>query len=153
MNDAAEAYALPDPLDAEFARVRDVWRSLLRGGAEMPFWDDLKLASLGDDADRSMLIDVFEHPRRFRFNFIGRSVAARLGKRPLAGIFMDKVEPAEALDHLEAQCATTVERRAPTFYRHDAASPAQGYERLLLPLWGNGRVDMLLGVVGTPRAA
>lgn len=156
MNDAAEAYALPEHLNGTFTRVRDVWKGLRRGGAEMPFWDDLKLASLGDDAASSILIDVFEHPRRFRFNFVGGSVAARLGDRPLAGIFMDKIEPTELLDHLQAQCAATVERRAATFFRHSSGLPEDNYERMLLPLWGNGRIDMMLGVMvplAAPRAA
>ena len=147
MNDAAEAYALPDQLSGAFGRVRDLWKSLCRGGAEMPFWDDLKLAALGDDADCSMLIDVFEHPRRFRFNFVAASVATRLGERPLTGVFMDKIEPSQALNQLQAQCAATIERRAATFYRHLAVSPGQSYARVLLPLWGNGRIDMLLGVM------
>ncbi len=147
MNDAAEAYALPDRVEGEFARVRDIWQSLLRGNATIPFWDDLELAALGDDADSAMLIDVFEHPRRFRFNFIGRSLADRLGERPLAGVFLDKIDRTEALDHLEAQCSTTVERRAPTFYHHHGASPDHGFARMLLPMWGNGKIDMLLGVV------
>jgi hypothetical protein len=152
MNDDAEAYALPEHLSGAFARVRDAWSRLRRGGAEMPFWDDLKLSALGDDADWSLLIDVFEHPWRFRFNFIGGSVAARFGERPLAGIFMDKIEPSELLDHLQAQCAATVERRAATFRRHVAESPEHSYERMLLPLWGNGRIDMMLGVM-VPLAA
>jgi hypothetical protein len=150
MNDAAEAYALPARIEGELARVRDIWRGLLRGGATIPFWDDLQLAALGDDADKVILIDVFEHPRRFRFNFIGRSVANRLGERPVAGVFLDRLDRTEALDHLEAQCAATVEGRAPTYYRHDSRSDADRFERMMLPMWGNGRIDMLLTVVAAP---
>jgi hypothetical protein len=36
-----------------------------------------------------------------------------------------------------------VEARAPTYYR-DAEGPSS---RLLLPMWGDGRISMLLGAV------
>jgi hypothetical protein len=67
-------------------------------------------------------------------------MAARLGPE-LGGKFLDKFEPEGPFDHLEAQCATTARSRAPTFFRY--GSPP-GYARIVLPLWGNGRVQMLL---------
>jgi hypothetical protein len=47
----------------------------------------------------------------------------------------------------------SVETRAPTYYRHvlgDDGAPRQAeeYSRLMLPMWGEGHVGMLLGVVG-----
>jgi hypothetical protein len=67
-------------------------------------------------------------------------MVARLGPE-LGGKFLDKLEPQGAFDHLEAQCATTVRSRAPTYFQHGSTP---GYARIALPLWGNGRIQMLL---------
>jgi len=48
------------------------------------------------------------------------------------------------IDELTNQCRATVERRAPTYFRH-APAGGTGYSRLILPLWGNGRIEMLIG--------
>ncbi len=45
------------------------------------------------------------------------------------------------LKFLRAQASATVEARAPTFYR------GAGYARMLLPMWGDGRIGMLLGAL------
>ena len=45
----------------------------------MPFWDDLKLTSLPDLADRLMLVDAFDKPQRFRLNSVGERIRKRYG--------------------------------------------------------------------------
>jgi hypothetical protein len=55
------------------------------------------------------------------------------------------------------QCRATIERRAPTYFRHAPtgtphAESGNGYSRLILPLWGNGRTEMSLGGVVSNRA-
>jgi hypothetical protein len=140
MTDVAKAYSMPASLDPGLARIYDYWQALRRGGNDIPFWDDVKLSSLGSSADDALLVDVFESPLRFRLGPVGRSMAARLGPE-LGGKFLDKLEPQGAFDHLEAQCATTVRSRAPTYFRHGSTP---GYARIALPLWGNGRIQMLL---------
>jgi hypothetical protein len=57
------------------------------------------------------------------------------------GKFLDELESQGLFDHLEAQCAATVRSKAPTYFRH-GLMPA--YARIALPLWGNGRIEMLL---------
>jgi hypothetical protein len=52
-----------------------------------------------------------------------------------------EIDAAAALQFLVSQCSATVESRAPTYYRNDGA---EGYSRLVLPLWGYGRIGMLL---------
>jgi hypothetical protein len=47
------------------------------------------------------------------------------------------------MDRLTDQCRATIEQRAPTWFRHEAADGA-GYSRLVLPLWGNGHIEMLI---------
>jgi len=139
-------YALPARLTPQLARVHAYWGGLLRGGAQMPFWDDLKLTDLGDLADRLLLVDVFEHPARFRINEMGSELSAA----PIAGRFLDDLRLEPPLEYLASQCSATVECGAPTYFRA-AAQPAEvmtaPYGRLLLPMWGDGRIGMLLGAV------
>ena len=137
-------FALPARLPASLARVRAYWSGLLRGEARIPFWDDLKPTELPDPAERLLLIDVFERPTRFRFNSVGKEVACE----PVAGRFLDEIEPGPRLEFLASQCSATVEGCAPTFFRGTSipgGSAGEGYSRLLLPLWGDGRIGMLLG--------
>jgi hypothetical protein len=140
MSDGANAYSMPTSLEPKLASIYDYWRALRRGGNDIPFWDDVKLSALGSSADDAILVDVFDSPLRFRLGLAGRSIAARLGPE-LGGKFLDKLEPEGPFDHLEAQCATTVRSRAPSFFRHGLPP---GYARIVLPLWGNGRIQMLL---------
>jgi hypothetical protein len=138
-------YALPDRLSPDLARVQAYWSGLLRGQASMPFWDDVRLTDLPDLADRLLLIDVFEQPERFRFNTIGDGLTSEA----LAGRFLDELRLNPPFEFLASQCIATVESAECTWFRQErsAGSPlTRGYARLLLPLWGDGRVGMLLGV-------
>jgi len=131
-------YAVPSRLAPDLARVQAYWQGLLRGGAEMPFADDVNLTDLPDLADRLLLIDVFDRPERFRFNSIG----AGLAEPGLAGKFLDETLLAWPFAFLRTQCCATVESAAPTFLAQEGPRP---YARLLLPLWGEGRTGLLLG--------
>jgi hypothetical protein len=124
--------------------VRVYWRGLLRGNAKTPFWDDLRMSELGSLAEQAILLDVFERPERFRFNSIGGDV----GRKTLAGLFIDETDLTWPFEFLRSQSSATVEAAAPTLYAFSpgAGSPAgRPYRRLLLPLWGEGHVSMLLG--------
>ena len=140
MTDVANAYAMPASLEPELVPVYEYWRATRRGGNEVPFWDDVKLSSLGSSADDALLIDAFENPLRFRLGLAGRSIAARLG-RERAGKFLHELAAEGPFDHLQAQCAVAVRSRVPTYFRHGSAPV---YARIALPLWGNGRIEMLL---------
>jgi len=147
MTDSLEAYSLPPKIEPKLASIHDVWRALRRGGNEVPFSDDFQLSLLGEAAADAILIDVFETPMRFRFGLAGRSVAARLGEEA-NGRFVDELESRGPVDHLEAQCAATIRSRAPTYFQH-RSSGAKAYARIVLPFWGNGRIDMLLVAAAT----
>jgi hypothetical protein len=139
-------YAVPRGLAPDLARVQAYWKGLLRGAAEMPFWDDAKLSDLPDLAGRLFLIDVFERPDRFRFNSVGRELAGEA----VLGKFLDEVDVAAPFEFLDSQCSSTVESAAPSYFRRKpkaGSPPAAGYARLVLPMWGEGRVSMLLGAV------
>jgi hypothetical protein len=136
-------YALPAHLSPDLARVRDYWKGLLRGGAHMPFWDDAKLSDLPELSDRLFLVDVFEQPERFRFNTIGGALKGEV----LAGAFIDHADLDWPFDYLSSQASATIECAGATCYRQEAAEGARGYTRLLMPMWGEGRIGMLLAAV------
>ena len=141
MADSDVPFALPGTVEPSLARVLAYWDGLKRREAAMPFWDDVKLSSLPDLTDDLMLMDVFSRPERFRFNTIGARIAQRHGDS-VAGKFADDVDLHRPFRFLRAQCSATVEAREPTYYRDGGNS-----SRLLLPMWGDGRIGMLLGAV------
>lgn len=127
---------LPPPLE----RARAYWQGLLRGGADMPFWDDLNLQALGDLAEDCFTLDAFERPLRFRFAEIGGRLK-QSGAAHLEGVFLDEAALQPPFDYLLPQASATIEAREPTLHKASNAS------RLLLPMWGDGRIGLLLGVV------
>jgi hypothetical protein len=135
-------YPLPNTLSAPLQALLSYWQDLRRAGNEMPFWDDVKPSELPGPDGRLLLVDVFDKPERFRINTIGNELDPADGS--LRGKFIDERALAGPLEFLRSQASATVEARAPTFYRHQDA-PA--YARVLLPMWGDGRIGMLLGAV------
>ena len=149
MTRSTPPFALPDKLPLDLDRVWVYWKSLKRGENKIPFWDDLKLSSLPDLGDRLMLIDVFERPQRFRFNSVGEKIQQSYGG-DLVGKFADEIDPKNPLEFFTAQASVTIEANAPTFFTNTTTSESRrnvGDARLLLPMWGNGRIEMMLGVV------
>lgn len=134
-----DSFSLPDTLGPTLQEVLSYWKGLKRAGNSMPFWDDVKLSEL--PAGRLLLIDAFTDPDRFRINTIGKEAG---NADALRGKFIDETPLPGRLDDLQAQCSATIEARAPTFYQHD---DRPSYTRILLPMWGDGRIGMLLGAV------
>lgn len=149
MNHPVVPFFVPRTIDPDLTRVYAYWESLERGKNSMPFWDDLRISSLPDLANKLLLIDVFEMPERFRLNSIGQQVTERYGET-ITSKFIDELELRSPLEYLRSQCSATIESRVPTYYQHgtDEVRKSQGsasYSRLLLPMWGDGHIGMLLG--------
>ena len=140
MPTSSASFALPATLETDLATVHAHWTGLERADNPMPFWDDLKLSALADVKDQLFLVDAFADPQRFRFNMLGKSVTEHYG-RAVQGQFVDEVDLHAPFDDLGAQCAATIETRAPTYFA------GAGYARILLPMWGDGRIGLLLGAV------
>jgi hypothetical protein len=149
-------FSLPDELGPDLTRIQAYWNGLKRGANDIPFWDDVKFSLRSRLGRESMLIDVFENPLRFRFDLIGTDLTDWYG-RAIGNTFLDEIELHAPFNDLIQQSKATVEGCAPTYYRQagagkgDAEHP-RDYARLLLPLWGNGRIEMLLGAVVLDKA-
>jgi hypothetical protein len=155
MTRATPPFALPAQMPLDLDRVRHYWESLKRGGNNIPFWDDVKLSSLPDLEDRLMLVDTFESPQRFRFNSVGEKIRQHYGA-DLSGKFLDEIDPKIPLEFFTAQSSATIEAKVPTFFSGAAAAGSgrhRGYARLLLPMWGNGRIEMMLGIIADASKA
>jgi hypothetical protein len=151
MTDEAHGYMLPDELGPDLGRVQAYWNGLKRGANDIPFWDDVKFSLRSRLGRESMLIDVIENPLRFRFDLTGADVIGWYGAT-IGNRFLDEIDLHAPFEGLIGQCRATVENGAPTYCRQTAAGKSDpghpgGYARLLLPLWGNGRIEMLLGAV------
>ena len=153
MMGGARSYPLPVELEADLGHIQAYWNGLKRGANDIPFWDDVKMSLRSRLGREAMLIGVFEDPLRFRFDVVGTDAAKWYGGAIGTG-FLDEIDLHTPFDGLVLQCKATVESRAPTYYSQTTSGKpaAGGYARLLLPLWGNGRIEMLLGAV-VPGAA
>ena len=145
-----QPFSIPPKLPSALARLHRYWIDLRRGDNAIPFSDDVNPSALADLSNNLMLMNVFANPQRFRFSLIGQEISAKLDPNIISK-FADEFEARRPLDYFIAQASVTVEARAATFYHcesveeKDRRSPA--YSRLLLPTWGNGRIDMLVGAI------
>lgn len=148
---AAQPFPLPRKLSPALASAYRHWKALIRAENTMPFSDDISLLRHGKLAPNFLLIDVFSMPQRFRFNHLGEKTIAKFGA-DISGKFADELDLREPLNYFLAQASATVEAAAPTSYSSSPPRPNKtcrgGYSRILLPAWGNGRVDLLLGAIG-----
>ena len=130
----------PKAIKPELRRALDDWRALNRGENDMPFADDVSLANLRNS--QAFLIKAFASPLRFRFE----SADEALHNAPL-GRFIDEIPATGVLRYLLTQCCATVEAGEPTFCHFAASASAPEFSRLVLPAWGDGHIDLLLGVM------
>jgi hypothetical protein len=144
MTGSKHPFAVPATLPQSFDDVRNYWQDLRRAGNEMPFWDDVNLSALPDLSDRMILIDVFEAPQRFRINTLGKTIQAQY-EANVTTRFIDEIEAKAPFHFLAAQASVTIEARRPTFLVLTPAVDVQ-YARILLPMWGNGRIEMILAL-------
>jgi len=136
-------FAAPDTLTPGLARVRAYWEGLLRNAAPMPFWDDLVLGDLGDLERNAFTLEIFDKPERFRFGLLGQDLK-QCCAADLEGVFLGEGDLPEVFGFLLSQASATVESGLPTLHR---LGRGQNCARLLLPMWGEGRIGLLLGVV------
>jgi len=108
----------------------------------MPFSDDLRLPQLSELPGKLFVLAVFAPPERFRIEFLNAAISFP----SVTGKFLDELPPSTEFAFLRAQASATLEAAAPTLLRLSDSS-GDSFSRLLLPLWGNGQVNMLLGAL------
>jgi hypothetical protein len=143
-------FAPPRTLQRDLARALSFWEGLKRREAEIPFWDDVNLSVQPELSGRLMVIEASDEPVRFRvgFGLVGEEIKREYGG-DLGGKFLDETEVRHPLQFLVSQCSATVESHQSTYYQHAEAGGGSsrakhGYSRLVLPLWGGGRIGMLM---------
>lgn len=141
MSAAANPFPLED-IEPDLEAVRAHWTGLIRGDNNMPFWDDFAPANLPEAGKTLFLLDVmFDQPSRFRFsNVVGAELEQSYGEE-VRGLFSDEIPRRPPFEYLTAQAYATLEGRHPTYYA------AGAYSRFLAPMWGDGRIGMLLGAI------
>ena len=150
MATAKRPYSPPRTLEPSLTRVLAYWEKLKRSEAEMPFWDDVNVSALPKLLGKLTTIEASDRPVRFRFGLgAGGEEFKRKYAGDLNGRFLDEMEVRYPLQFLLSQCSATVESGKPTYYRHGGPSRSGSptkleYSRLALPLWGQGRIGMLL---------
>ena len=92
-------FSLPEKLAPGLAHVHAYWEDLKRGAANMPFADDVNIATMPDMAGRLMLIEVFDKPVRFRLAMLGEQIKGRNGDDAV-GKFLDEIEVHAPLQYL-----------------------------------------------------
>ena len=148
MTHSTETYQPPGQLEPGLDRIRAYWDGLKRGGGNIPFSDDVKVSMKASVAHNWALLEAFENPNRFRFDLVSDAITQAYGSA-VAGKFVDEIDSHQPFDELASQCMATIKRRQPTYYRHASTNERKPggrieYARLILPLWGNGRVEMLI---------
>ncbi len=146
MTRATTPFAIEMPLPERLGAVLDDWRARRRGAADIPFADDVDWERLQELCPDAFMLGVFEKPQRFRVELAATPHAPAIAAE-LAGRFLDEVDLETPLEFLRAQADAAVESGAPTVYRHSAGGGGRPYARLLLPLWGEGHVSALVGVI------
>jgi hypothetical protein len=141
-------FTVPQQLEPDLGRVLHYWSSLKRGENNIPFSDDLNLSKLNELAKNTCLLEVFYNPLRIRFDIVGDNIAKLYG-RALSGKFADEVETRAPLDRIVEQSEEVLRRQAPAYWRGETES--YRYSRLMLPLWANGRIEMLLAAASVQR--
>jgi hypothetical protein len=129
-------YVLPAILPPALDAVRTYWQRLRRAENDIPFSDDVVTSQI-PGTNEAALLTAFYNPLRFRFDAIGAALAEQAGKN-ITGKFVDEIGSREPFEGLGEQCVVAVRDRKPSYYSTSDRS------RLVLPLWGNGRVDMLI---------
>ena len=135
-------FSVPGRLDPKSQAVVSLWQRLKRAENGMPFSDDLGQSALSSLGGLSFLLGVFAAPERFRLEFLG----AGLQGAAAAGKFIDEIPQEGNFSYLRAQASATLEAAEPTWLRLGETS-GRSFSRLLLPMWGNGQINMLLGTI------
>jgi hypothetical protein len=137
-------FPFPEHLDPDLQRVVSLWKRLRRAENDMPFADDLKFSDLSKLSAKTFVLSVFVSPERFRLEFPDKGPKGAA----MAGLFIDEISLDNNFSYLRAQSSATLEAAEPTFLRLSEHS-GRDFCRVLLPMWGNGQINTLLGALSS----
>ena len=134
-------FNLPARLKPNLQGVISLWRRLKRVEGGMPFTDDLDLSALSSLPANPFLLSVFASPERFRFEFLCEGFRQRRRRKLYRRDFTGQIFLLFAGSR----------QRHGRSRRTDVSSPCRrfgtGVSRVLLPMWGNGQINMLLASI------
>lgn len=141
-------FPIPDHLGAKLQEAFLLWQGLKRAENGIPFSDDLGVPALSGLSGEPFLLRAFVSPERYCFEFLGGGSRGRIAP----GTFIDEISPDVEFSYLRAQSSATIEAAEPALLRL-AEMSGRNFSRLLLPLWGNGQIDLLLGATDRLRVS
>ncbi len=140
-------FEIPEVIAPSLRHIRDIWQGLKLMRTDMPLTEDFDLDLLREHADRLLVVNVVEQPLWLRIESAGYWIIEYYGE-PLAGRYVENIDPRPPLDDLWVQCMAAIKDRQPVLYRHAKMS---SYARIALPLWGDSRVEKLIvGISDAP---
>lgn len=134
-------FSLPVGMEPSLAGLLREWAALRRKDNPVPFADDFDIETLGLPTSLVSVVDVFEKPLRFRFALVGKKITERFGGE-LESCFVDEVSLKGPLRFFLSQLCATAESAEPTYFSDKAEQT--GFDRLMLPYWGNGQVLLIV---------
>jgi len=135
-------HSRPDIVRSENQRSLLARWHVARGAATLPAWQELQPNALAmPDDDLSFLDVVPANGARFQIRFHGARIAQLYGRVSCVGRFLDEVVPPSSRAATLATYQHAVAHRLPIYTvsdMRDTTGRIVHYERLLLPLTGDG---------------
>jgi hypothetical protein len=124
----------------------DLWKGKIRDG-KIPSRSDFRAEEFLQFGGRVVLIDVEQHPYRFRYRLIGTHITKALG-RDSTGKYLDEIYDSDFYDKAVETYRKNVEEMVP-FRAHGemvhAFKPYLSFEAIDIPLSDDGKaVNMIL---------
>jgi hypothetical protein len=117
-----------------------------RGARMLPDWRDIYPIDARFSLGLVSLIDVTDHPRRFRYRLVSRKLTERLGYE-MTGRYVEDIPDIKTKMYVQNLYAEAVDLRAPLYERNKRFFKSRSWEHevLVLPLSSDGKaIDMLM---------
>ncbi len=140
-------FGFPDSLTDPLRHLRDVWEQAKSVRTDMARAEDFDFALLREDADHLLVFEVMDQPLQLRVETAGCWITEAYGET-LAGRSVESLSERAPLEEIWIQAMAAVRDRRPVYFRRETGSLP--YERIVLPLWGESRVEKLVCAI-SPR--
>ena len=141
MSVPAQPFPLPQKLPSPLASVHHYWNDLIRAENEMPFADDVNLSQL--PALAGNLPWSTSSPIRSVSASIISATSSFTGSVPTSPANLPTRSNFTVPSNFSSRKRALRSKRG----RRPGNSSRRGYARILLPTWGDGRIESLLGAI------